>query len=153
MANQPLQIVVVPPDYLWRTYEELLTELPVQWGGGPVNRLTDGIRWMAIGIDPKTLVGSATVQSASPAAANQFAPFAPELFSKILGQLPKPVLEMIASFPAMIASGVESQVIGDQIRYTISPSTDSAPMAGEFLGLVERLFRSQMDREVKPLQV
>ncbi len=124
VENFPIQVVIVPPDYLWRTYEELLPELPEQLGGGPVSKLTQGFRSMAIGINPETMSLSAVVQSASSEAAREFAPLLPEIVSHIISSLPRPYQEGSRQVIADLASQMESEVVEDQIRYTHQPIAD-----------------------------
>ena len=51
VASYPIQVLLLPPDYLRRTVQELLPQLPPQLGGGPSTLLTDGLSWAALGID------------------------------------------------------------------------------------------------------
>jgi hypothetical protein len=76
-ADAPIQIYVLPPEHVWRTFRELMPELPPQLGGGPSSVLTEGVRWVGIGIDPAKPSLAATIESNSPSAAASFAEFLP----------------------------------------------------------------------------
>lgn len=87
-ASFPIQLAIVPPDYLWTTLRELLPEMPKKLGGGPSSLLTDGLRWAAIGINPSNLTVEVTIQSATNEAATKFAKHLPVLLEQSLAQLP-----------------------------------------------------------------
>ncbi len=150
VANEPIQIAIVPPDYLWRTYEELLTELPEHLGGGPVQRLTQGFRWMAIGLDSHTMNFSATIQSASPEAARAFAPFASVLLKKVIEQLSVLPPEQLSGLQSAMAEKIQSQVHGDRIQYNLVPNSNSSPLVGNVIEFAENFLGTQMERELKP---
>ncbi len=88
VAEFPVQFVIVPPDYLWRTVRELLPEMPQALGGGRSSLLTEGVRWGAVGFDPSSLKLQVKLQSNSPAAAQALAEHLPVLLNRLLTQLP-----------------------------------------------------------------
>jgi prepilin-type processing-associated H-X9-DG protein len=64
------QLVVLPPRPFLRAQEELVPELPREFGGGPITVITKGFQWAAIGADiaPKLEV-KAIAQASDEAAA------------------------------------------------------------------------------------
>lgn len=88
VKDQPVQIAVLPPRHLWRTYREVQPMLPEELGGGPSSLLTDGIVWAAIGIDPADLATNLHIQSASEAAAADLAAAVPGLVASLAAVLP-----------------------------------------------------------------
>ncbi len=48
------QLLFVPPVYWRRVVEEMMPTLPDLVGGGPSSIVTNGVRWLAIGVDPPT---------------------------------------------------------------------------------------------------
>ncbi len=69
----PVQMLLVPPAYARRAIEEMLPELPEEIGGGPSRVLTDGLRWVAIGIDPAKISVRMVIQSTDDEAAARLA--------------------------------------------------------------------------------
>jgi hypothetical protein len=151
IESYPIQLVIVPPDYLWRTYEELLDELPSELGGGPVSKLTQGFRWMAIGIDPKTMSMSAIVQSATADAAKEFAPIVPSLVSQVVASLPSNIQKKVELIMTELGSRVQSETVEDQIRFAIKPSTDPEQVVREFRELAIKLLMPLFDQEIRPI--
>ena len=87
----PVQILVLPPDYLWKTFRDLMPTIPTKFGGGPSTLLTEGVRWTAIGIDPPNLRLQAITQSMSSEAASATASHLPKLLEALAGQLRLPL--------------------------------------------------------------
>lgn len=146
----PVQIVLAPPAYLWAAYEDLLTELPEQFGGGSVSTLTQGLRWMAIGINPATMEMNAIVQSASADAAQKLAGQLPALLNGVLGFLPQPSHDRLRKFTFLVGKQLTSQVAADQIQISIRSLPDPQQNAAEFLELMKPLLESISEREIKP---
>ncbi len=87
--GMPMQILLLPPDYLWATYRDLMPRLPEQLGGTTIATVTEGMKWAAIGIDPAKLKVKVTIQSNSKAAAAALATELPKLAQVASGQLPE----------------------------------------------------------------
>ncbi len=87
VAAYPIQVLLLPPDYVRRTVIELMPQLPAQLGGGPSEVLTEGLRWAALGLDPAQLRAELIVQSASEAAARRFAETASERLREHLSKM------------------------------------------------------------------
>ena len=87
----PIQVFVLPPEYLWATFRDLMPTIPTQFGGGPTSLLTEGVRWSAIGIDPAKLQLQSVTQSQSPGAAKALASHLPQLLSASASQLRFPL--------------------------------------------------------------
>ncbi|WP_164101983.1 DUF1559 family PulG-like putative transporter [Candidatus Laterigemmans baculatus] len=79
VSSYPIQLLVLPPDYLRRTIEELVPRLPEEWGGGPSEIFTEGVRWAAVGVDPAELRAMVVCQSSSEDAAERLRNHLPEL--------------------------------------------------------------------------
>ncbi len=91
VKEMPVQILFVPPRYIWSTYEDLMPRLPDVWGGTPTATLTEGIQWAAIGFEPASMRLQVTIQSKDPAAAQ-----------RLVTELPK-LLQRAASMPMMLS--------------------------------------------------
>lgn len=147
-GDAPIQIALVPPHYLWKTYEELMPELPVQLGGGPVTRLTHGLRWLSVGCDLNSMKVDVTVQSASSDAANEFSSFAPVLLRSVFAQLP--LLNGSSDVLARIAKLGKAEIKGDQIHFALEQTVDSPEMLSLIVDLVGLVIDLKADQEVKP---
>ena len=88
VSDMPIQIFVLPPDYLWMTYRDLMPRLPEQLGGTQTTTITEGLKWAAIGCDPATMKMQMTIQSSSTSAAEALAAELPKLLEVALKQLP-----------------------------------------------------------------
>jgi hypothetical protein len=88
VAPHPIQILLVPPDYVRRTVVELMPQLPRQLGGGPSDVLTEGLRWAALGLDPSGPRAILVVRSASQQAAQRLADHLPEILQSVYNELP-----------------------------------------------------------------
>jgi hypothetical protein len=88
VASYPIQILLVPPDYIRRTVVELMPQLPRHLGGGSSDVLTEGLRWAALGLDPGGPRATLVVQSASPQAAQRLADRLPEMLQSVYDELP-----------------------------------------------------------------
>lgn len=91
VQEMPVQILFLPPRYLWSTYADLMPRLPDIWGGTPTTTLTDGIQWAAIGFDPASMRLQVTIQSKDAAAAQ-----------RLVSELPK-LLQRAASMPMVLS--------------------------------------------------
>lgn len=89
--GMPMQILVLPPDYLWATYRDLMPRLPDQLGGTTTATITEGMKWATIGIDPAKLKTKVTIQSNSKAAAEALATELPKLVQVASSQIPEGV--------------------------------------------------------------
>ncbi len=103
VAEYPAYLLLIPPEHVWRTVEELSPELPPQIGGGPASVLTDGVRWTAIGVEPRSLQVEVIVQSADQQAAQKFADRLPAMVL---------ALHQSGSFGQMIPAGWAEYLIG-----------------------------------------
>ena len=88
VVDDPIQILILPPDYLRTTFRELLPTLPEKFGGGPTSILTDGVKWTAIGVDPSKLKMKAVTQSSSPDAAKALASHLPKWLASQKDSIP-----------------------------------------------------------------
>ncbi len=118
VGDLPIQLLILPPDYVRATFQELLPTLPAKFGGGPTSTLTDGLKWTAIGIDPSKLSFQAVTKSSSPESAKALASHLPKLFASLSESIPPIQNSVIQLLPLM-----KPTVTGDKI--TISIQGDS----------------------------
>jgi len=88
IAKFPIQVLLLPPDYVRRTVVELMPQLPRQLGGGPSDVLTQGLIWAAFGLDPGQLRAELVIQSASETAARRLAEHFPKMLRGVYDALP-----------------------------------------------------------------
>ncbi len=88
VAPFPIQVLLVPPDYLRRTVVELMPQLPRHLGGGSSDVLTEGLRWAAWGLDPAQLRATLVIQSVSPQAAQRLADRLPVMLQSVYQEVP-----------------------------------------------------------------
>ncbi len=86
VRDYPIQLVVAPPDYVRRTIQELMPQLPPELGGGASKTLTDGIRWVAMGVNPAGPHVELVIQSASGKDAEDLVQRLPEIVASLLSQ-------------------------------------------------------------------
>ena len=117
----PIKILVLPPDYLWKTFRDLMPTIPTKFGGGPSSLLTEGVRWTAVGIDPQNLRLQAITQSMSSEAASAMAAHVPKLLKALAGQsrLPLATSNMESLLPL-----VKPVVSGDRMTISINGMSD-----------------------------
>lgn len=126
VADAPIQLVVVLPDHVRRTVQELSPNLPPQLGGGSSELLTEGFEWLALGIDLQALQTNLVLQSSSPEAAKQLAEQLPNLmrsayksFTPPSDAVPTPLVESLLAW-------LQPQQEGSQLRKQLSLSSSSA---------------------------
>jgi Protein of unknown function (DUF1559) len=88
LGDLPIQVLILPPDYVRTTFRELLPTLPAKFGGGPTSTLTDGLRWTAISIDPTKLRLQAVTKSSSLESAKAFNDHFPKLLASLSDSIP-----------------------------------------------------------------
>ena len=113
----PVKILVMPPEYLWRTFRDVMPTIPAKFGGGPCTLLTEGVRWTAIGIDPTKLRLQAITQSMSAEAATATAAHLPKTLEALAGQLPLPLAK---SSMEQLLPMVKPVVKGDRMTISIN---------------------------------
>ena len=79
VKSYPVQVLLLPPDYVRRTVTEMVPELPDEMGGGPCDVLTEGLVWAALGVDPGRLRAELIIQSASEEVAQELAKHVPKM--------------------------------------------------------------------------
>ena len=109
------QVLFVPPEYVWRTVRELSPKLPPSLGGGPSQVLTDGVQWMAFGIDPGKLRTAIVIQSASPSAARELAAGLPVMLKSACDAVPKTENPFVVKTVRTIADSIKPQLEGSRI--------------------------------------
>ncbi len=139
----PLQILVIPPSYIWSTYEELMPRLPSDWGDVPTTTITEGCQWMAIGLDPNQQTARITIQSKSPAAAQTLNAALPQLLKVAINKTKalsfNPILEELTRKPA--------QVNQDRIVLNMSSEPDFKITAGSLASMLSAIVDPMQARE------
>lgn len=118
VADFPIQVLVLPPDFVRRTVVEMQPTLPPVLGGGPSSVLTDGLLWGAIGIAPGKSQATIVIQSAS----NQAAQALGEHLSKIVESLYQAMPEIQQRLPQKNFAALASliSVEGDRLVIRIA---------------------------------
>jgi hypothetical protein len=88
VREYPIQVLMVPPDYVRRTVTELMPQLPRHLGGGPSSLLTDGLVWAAMAIDPSRPSAVVVIQSKSEKAAVDLAEQLPKMLLAAHDEVP-----------------------------------------------------------------
>lgn len=118
-AGLPVQLLLIPPDHVWRTIRELSPTLPSQLGGGPSQRITD-IRWISLGIEPTEMRFRIIVQTSSHESAKAFAAHLPVM----LGSLDKATASDRRKISAKLAKDViralEPTVESDRVHIRVA---------------------------------
>lgn len=145
----PVQAVIIPPGYVWRTFRELSPELPRQLGGGPSRFLTDGVQWIAIGFDPESLKFELTIQSASEAAAKELADALPKMAKALIDSLE--LKEMVSPHVVeTVLSELKPAADGDQVALKLelfSGSKESLAVLSAISSTLDR--QSRVNSEVQ----
>jgi len=139
VASCPAYAIIVPPEYVWRTLNELSPELPRQLGGGPSRVLTEGVRWAAIGLDPQKLRVAAVIQSAGEEAARAFAAHLPVMFRSAY-QAATPIHSKIPQGTAnQLIGWLKPEVNGSQVRIRIEGSDKTIAGVKLLVSIVGRI--------------
>ena len=141
----PVQILLLPPDHVRRTVEELMPELPRQLGGGTSRVLTDGILWAALGIDPAPFQAELVIQSASHDAAECLASDLTKMLDRIHQAMP--LIHRVVpreTFTSLLDS-VSTTVSGDRINVRID-RTESRDAAFKLVTIAAGAFRDRAGR-------
>ncbi|HUP81887.1 MAG TPA: DUF1559 domain-containing protein [Pirellula sp.] len=146
VSAYPVQIAIVPPAYLRRTMRELMPEMPKQLGGGSSLVLADGLRWVAIGIDPATLKFELMIQSISDAQAKGIVDRLPKLLEFALQQLSRTQRESLLKLQNL--ANLQSIINEGRVTYKNSSTLDAAQWNKE-LSAALGLFTGQISRQSK----
>lgn len=113
-GDAPLQVVVIPPSYIHRAVDELVTDLPKQMGGGESSRLTLGFEWGAMGIHfPPEFKVEAAVKSGSADAAKGFSQLIMQMLQVMQDEGDNKV-------PDSMIQRLTPRVEKDQVRWTLT---------------------------------
>ncbi|XZE21154.1 DUF1559 domain-containing protein [Pirellulaceae bacterium SH449] len=80
----PVQCVLLLPEYVVKTFQEINPDLPEILGGGSAEWLLNGAQWISIGVNTKNATARIVVQSRSEESAKVFAQNVPKLLRSIL---------------------------------------------------------------------
>jgi len=155
VAEYPVQVLLLPPDYVRRTVSELMPTLPRQLGGGPGSVLTEGLVWAALGIDPAELRIELVVQSRTARAAHDLAAHLPKMLRSLYDGLPGLKTRVPGqAFEALLALA-KPKVEGDRVAVRLAgpeATTGTAhAVATALAGVQETLHRKQGVNDLKQL--
>lgn len=80
----PVQCVLLLPEYVVKTFQEINPDLPEILGGGSAEWLLNGAQWISIGMNTKNATARIVVQSRSEESAKVFAKTIPKLLRSIV---------------------------------------------------------------------
>jgi len=115
VREYPIQVLLLPPDYVRRTMIELMPELPRQLGGGPSNVLTEGLVWASLGVDVARLRAELVIQSRSEEAARDLAAHLPKLLKNAHESLTETRTRIPHEILGALSPLVKPRVDGDRI--------------------------------------
>ncbi len=119
VAGYSVQLLIVPPDHVWRTVNELSPELPRHLGGGPSSVLTEGIQWASIGLDPKRFHVEIVIQSASDEAARALAAHLPAMLRSVHKEAVPIHSQISGNLAKLLIGSLKPQVEGSQVKIRI----------------------------------
>ncbi|TVS17076.1 MAG: DUF1559 domain-containing protein [Planctomycetaceae bacterium] len=134
VAGYPIQVLLLPPDYVRRTVVELMPQLPRQLGGGSSEVLTEGLLWAALGVDPGRLQIELIIQSASEAAAQRVAKHLPVMVRSIYREVPD--LQRRLPPEELLLRLIAPAVDGDRVVLRIEPTEPEGGIMGLFAAAV-----------------
>ncbi len=156
ISDYPIQLLILPPDFVRRTMVEMQPTLPTALGGGSSRVLTDGLLWGAVGVDPAKPRVTVVIQSASQRAAQDFRDYLPNLAEAAYQALPEIQQRMprdtYNALSAMIASNVE----GDRLVIQFADREAAGGMqfvAGVLDALQQRTARDRNRNKLKQLML
>jgi hypothetical protein len=115
VKDYPIQVLILPPDYVRRTMTELMPQLPQQLGGGPSTLLTDGLVWAAVGIDPGQARAELIIQSRSEQAAQNLNKHLPPMLVALYDEMTQAHRQLsLKTFESLVALA-KTNVQGDRI--------------------------------------
>jgi hypothetical protein len=118
-GHSAVQLAFIPPPELRNLVENVVPELPKQLGGGSTKAFTQGVVWIAVGIDlpPKPIAVHVILQSADAEAAALVERELSKLFEAI-GQLPQ-IRDAIPRFDEL-SKRLLPKASGDQLRLDLT---------------------------------
>ncbi len=145
VADYPVQVLLLPPDFVRRTLVEMQPTLPPVLGGGPGSVLTEGLLWAALGMDPGNTRLEVVVQSASARAAHDLCDYLPKLLDGVYQAQPAVQRRIPRETFAGLAPLITSTVEGDRLVIRLAgPETVAktievlAPTAAALKGLAHQ---------------
>ncbi len=152
VADFPVQVLLLPPEFVRRTMVELEPTLPPVLGGGPSSVLTEGVLWAALGIDPAKSRVELVVQSASERAARELSDYLPKLVEAVYQALPQVQRwllphETLEALTGLISSTVE----GDRLVIRFAQKEGLQFLASMIATVREQAVRSTNTNKFKQL--
>ena len=157
-GDSAARMAVLPPDELRKSAEELLPTLPPQAGGGPTRALTQGVRWVAAGIEltPK-LSARMTVQAADAGAAKALV----ELYDRVRGAVAEAAVQAVVRRPGDLGDVLPAAALlglmklvpagDDRLAFEVTEA-ELVPVAKPLIGKVRSsAARSQSTNQLKQL--
>ena len=139
------QLLFVPPEYVWRTVRELSPQLPPRLGGGPSQVLTDGVQWMAIGIDPGKLRTAIVIQLASPSAANDLAVGLTVMLKSACDAVPKTENPIAVKLARTIIDSIVPLVEGSRVTIHVDGQEKTKANLALLAGIAQAIEETMRD--------
>ena len=147
VADFPVQLLFMPPEHVWRTIRELSPNLPAELGGGPSSVLTEGVRWVSIGVNPERWQIEVTIQSADAKAAHEFAAYLPKLLRSAYG-LAKPLDSYVTrQIGTSIIDSLKPNVVGNRVVLHWNGIDDSSSIVTMLSGVLRSTELEVQSRE------
>jgi hypothetical protein len=117
-ADLPIRLTLVPPDYIKRTFVDLMPKLPESLGGGSTSTYVNGLRWMSAGLSGDVSNATVVVQSSDSAAAERLVIETPQAIQSMLVSMGDgaSVIKTLLLTLSNLANPIVSE---DQIRISI----------------------------------
>jgi len=125
VESYPIQVVLYPPEHVRRTFEELAPDLPDALGGGSSSVLTQGVHWLAIGVDPEKLQTEIIIQSADDQAAENLAKHLPKMLRTIHAATPMFKERFTPENLQSVIQWLSPKVEGSQVKIEVSGAEKS----------------------------
>ena len=152
-GDAPVQLLILPTADHRRVIEEMLPTLPAEIGGGPTSVLTQGMLWMAVGLDPPPQTTlRAVIRSKDPAAARALQKKWTEIARLFAGETVPQWLRGMGGAVGALTPGVE----GDRLVVSLGPEAGGiqplvAALAQPLREISELTWRSQCMGKIKQL--
>ena len=122
VEDSAISCVVLPPQAIWRAYEETFTSLPPEFGGGPITTLTRGMQWAGIKIDPVKTTVHAHIQSESASDAKALAEIWPKLLNGLIAAIPLKRADTLKDSLRSVSDATKTTVGSSAVQVTLDAS-------------------------------
>lgn len=142
VADYPVQVLLLPPDFVRRTLVEMQPTLPPVLGGGPSSVLTKGLLRAAFGMDPEKPQMVLVIESESEQAARELRDYLPEILKGIYRSLPELHHELRKEAFKALAPRIQPAVEGNRVVIRLTDSktvADTTEVLAWSLGAIRGL--------------